>query len=341
MDRVGDFLRERTPRRFIAVTSFLALLVLFRQLLILLVFFVAFVGVLGMASRLLSARLHVRPRLALATVVLLALLVATLGAVFGAEHAVQWITQVRETLPQRIAEIRNLPAYNQARGWLHDTDKLVAHAQDYAAGAVGYLAALGHGLVYLTVGFILSVVFLLEEAELTKFRAEIPATSLRGTLLRWLAHLSEAVVVTLQLQLVVALCNAVLTLPVLFLLGLPHKPLLLFMIFASSLVPVVGNLLSGIVLSVMAFQQQGWLGVGLFLGLTAVLHKIESYYLNPRLTARHVHLPGFVLIISIIAWEHALGFIGLFASFPFLFIAGRIRAEWLAEDRETAPAEPL
>jgi predicted PurR-regulated permease PerM len=72
-------------------------------------------------------------------------------------------------------------------------------------------------------------------------------------------------------------------------------------------------------------------GVVVFVALTFALHKVEAYYLNPRLTARHVKLPGFVLIISLIAWEYLLGFAGLFVSFPFLFLVGKVRAEFAAE----------
>ncbi|MEZ4406968.1 MAG: hypothetical protein R3A52_10880 [Polyangiales bacterium] len=32
---------------------------------------------------------------------------------------------------------------------------------------------------------------------------------------------------------------------------------------------------------------------------TFLLHKIESYYLSPRLTAQHVKLPGFRIITSL------------------------------------------
>jgi predicted PurR-regulated permease PerM len=58
--------------------------------------------------------------------------------------------------------------------------------------------------------------------------------------------------------------------------------------------------------------------------------------LNPRLTSRHVHLPGFVLILSLIAFEHLFGFVGFFLSFPALFVAGRIRAEFLEEEGKLA-----
>jgi predicted PurR-regulated permease PerM len=161
-----------------------------------------------------------------------------------------------------------------------------------------------------------------------------------GTLVRWFEYLAEAVSVTVQLQLIVAACNTLFTLPVLFLLGIPDKPALMVLIFVSGLVPVIGNIVSGAVLSVLAWIAAGPLGVGVFLVLTFVLHKVEAYYLNPRLTARHVKLPGFVLIISLICWEHLLGFAGLFVSFPFLFISGKIRGEMKAEDEtESAGAQ--
>jgi predicted PurR-regulated permease PerM len=77
-------------------------------------------------------------------------------------------------------------------------------------------------------------------------------------------------------------------------------------------------------------------GALLCVALTFVLHKIESYFLNPRLAARHVRLPGFVLIVSLLLWEQLIGFVGLFVSFPFLYLAMRIRAEFAEEDEAAA-----
>jgi predicted PurR-regulated permease PerM len=80
--------------------------------------------------------------------------------------------------------------------------------------------------------------------------------------------------------------------------------------------------------------------VVIFIALTFVLHKIESYYLNPRLTSRHVKLPSFLLILSLIACEHLFGIAGLFLSFPILFVTGRIISEFRAED-EPATMQPV
>jgi predicted PurR-regulated permease PerM len=155
-------------------------------------------------------------------------------------------------------------------------------------------------------------------------------------LLRFLGYAADAVAVTLQFQVVVAACNAVLTLPVLLLVGIPHTSAFLLVVFVSGVIPVVGNFLSGAVLTILAYQAKGWAGVAIFSILTAVLHKLESYYLNPRLAARHVRLPGFVLVVSLVLWETLLGFAGLFVSFPFLYLAQRIRVEFQEEDAARA-----
>ena len=43
-------------------------------------------------------------------------------------------------------------------------------------------------------------------------------------------------------------------------------------------------------------------------GITFILCKVESYCLSPRLTARHVKIPGFLLIVTLLSCEHVFGF---------------------------------
>jgi predicted PurR-regulated permease PerM len=332
MDRVGAFFREKTVQRILAIGVFLALVVLFRSLLPLLVFFVAFERSLGAASLFLAQRTKISRKGALALLLTFGLGGIAILAGFGLGSGAHHLAAMRETFPEKMAQARESGLYHRFREQIGDPDKLVEGAKHYGADALHYASAIGHILVYTTVGLILAVVYLLEEEHLKTLNKSIDPRSIIGTVVRWLGHVCDAVVVTVQLQIVVAACNTVLTLPVLLLLRIEHVPSLMVLIFVSGLVPVVGNFVSGVVLGVLAYHKQGWLGVGLFVALTAILHKIESYYLNPRLTARHVRLPGFVLIVSLIAWEHLLGFVGLFVSFPFLFVASRIRAEFKAED---------
>jgi predicted PurR-regulated permease PerM len=261
------------------------------------------------------------------------------AAAAGVGSALRSVKHMHASLPERIAAARETPLFARLHDQLGDTEKIIDAAKHYASSALLYASEAGHILVYTTIGCILAVVFLLEHEHLQEFKAKMNPASLFGTVVRWTGHVCDAVVVTVQLQLIVAACNTLLTLPVLLLLGIPHIPSLMVLIFVSGLVPVIGNIVAGVVLSLLAYQAKGWLGVGLLVALTAILHKIESYYLNPHLTAKHVKLPGFVLIVSLIAWEHLLGFVGLFVSFPLLFVAARIRAEF-REEEEAAAAMP-
>ena len=336
-DRVSEFFSEKTPRRALALLIFLLLILLFRKLFVLLAFFVAFERMLFWSAGLMARRFKMGRAAALGIVLALTSIVLGLTAWLSAGRVTQLVLETRKTLPERIAAIRDNPLFLELQPHLPDTEELVQSAQHYAANVAASAAELGHLLIYAIIGLVLAIVFFLDEEKLRTFRQSLAPDGLFGTLTRWGEHVAEAVSLTVQLQFIVAACNALLTLPVLWIIGVPHVPMLMLLIFVSGLIPVVGNLISGAVLSIVAYQTKGFFGVGLFIGLTFVLHKIESYFLNPRLAARHVALPGFVLILSLIAWEHLLGFVGLFVSFPFLFVAGKLITEFKTQD--APPAE--
>jgi predicted PurR-regulated permease PerM len=337
-DRIAEFFRERTPRRALALALFLGLMVLFRKLFVLLAFFVIFERALFFSAGWLSRRFRWGRGAALGAVLGVTAAVLAVGVWIGVGHVARLIVETRDTLPARIATVREQPWFIELESYLPDSEKLAESAEHYAGDVARSAAAFGHVFIYAIIGLVLAIVYFLEEEKLRAFRGTIAEDTLFGTLARWFSHVADAVSLTIQLQLIVAACNTVLTLPVLLLIGVPHVPALMLLIFVSSLIPVLGNLISGAVLVLLAYQVKGWLGVGLFVVLTFILHKVESYYLNPRLTARHVALPGFVLILSLIAWEHLLGFVGLFASFPFLYVAEKLLQEFARED---APPEPV
>ena len=335
MDRVASFLTEKTPRRAIAVAAFLVVLYLFADLAVLLVFFVTFERALGFLSRTLATRAKLTQKKALLAIV--ALFVALLGILgwLGVGSTIRAVHREHSTFPNRLAELRENPLVIRAHEQFGGTERIVKAIEGYSERAMGAAEAVGHIFVYVLIGFILALVYSLEREEIREWWEHIDHRSLSGTIGRWMGHVADSAIVTVQLQLVVAAFNTITTLPVLLILGVPHVGPLMVLVFVSALVPVVGNLVSGTVLALLAYQQKGWLGVGIFAALTFILHKIESYYLSPRLTARHVKMPGFVLIVSLLLCEHKFGFKGLFLSFPILFVASRIRGEWLEEDALT------
>jgi putative heme transporter len=340
MDRVASFFSEKTPRRVVAIGIFVSLLYLFRHLAVLLVFFVAFERALGWASRTLAARTGWPKKYAVLGIVFAIASGLGLLAWFGIARTIRSFARVQATMPAWIAELRDNPLIARLEDQFGGTEAIVEAARHYAGDALGAASAVGHFVVHVVIGFILALVYVLEEDELATFWARVDPRSLQGTLGRWLGHVADATIVTVQLQLIVAAFNTLTTLPVLLVLGVPHVGPLMLLVFVSALVPVIGNVVAGVTLSLLAYQAKGWLGVGLFVGLTFVLHKVESYYLSPRLTSRHVKIPGFLLIVSLLACEQLFGFVGLFLSFPILFVAGRIRGE-MAEEDAVAAGAPL
>lgn len=344
MDRVAEIFAQKTFRRAFALVAFASILYVFRHLAILLVFFVTFERALSFLSAQLSERSKKLTKKQALLVVLLvfALVLGGLGYL-GVGKTLKTYAAMQESFPEKLAALRENPLVDKIEDQLGGTEKIVESAKHYAGSALGMAAAIGHFLVQLVMGFVLAVVYVLEQEELNAFWSRtVDPRSLKGTLARWFGHVADATVVTVQLQLIVAGCNTLMTLPVLLIIGVPNVGALMILIFVSALVPVIGNVVSGTILCLLAYQQKQWLGVGVFLGLTFVLHKIESYYLSPRLTSRHVKIPGFLLIVSLIACEHLFGFKGFFLSFPILFVAGRIRGEMLEEDYGSAssPIDP-
>jgi predicted PurR-regulated permease PerM len=336
MDVIGGLIPKRTVHRLFAIALFATLLIVFHKLLILLVFFVAFERLIGVPARLIAARtrLPYKGAVVAMTAVLLGVFGGSLA--FGIVKAVHSYKVLRVIIPERIASLKSTEAFRAIEAHFDDAGGLIEKAQHYATGAVTYVAAVGHILLLATIGFVLAFVYLLERDEIEGFAKKIEPRSLTGRLVRWYGFVVEAIAVTLQFQVVVALFNAITTYPVLLILHIPNATALLLGIFFSGLIPVVGNFAVGAILTIMAWQAKGWLGVILFTGLTFLLHKVESYYLSPKLAQKHVRIPSFLMLVSLIVWEQVLGVAGLLVSFPCLFVVAKIR-----EDLKNPPPDPF
>ena len=111
-DRLGAFLKEKTPRRLIAFGVFIGLIYLFRELFPLLVFFVAFERSLSAGSAFLMKKAKVSQRFALFT---LGTSTAT-GVVVLVVSGARWLAHnaqfYRDQMPAPIAAW-NKPAYRK------------------------------------------------------------------------------------------------------------------------------------------------------------------------------------------------------------------------------------
>lgn len=324
MDPVGAFLDTPTIRRMLRVGVFLALVALFWELLPVLAAFAVSRAVLAAGVDAVRARTRLGD--AGAMLLVLAGLLAGAGLLgllgWGALHGA--VVDAAATLPGLIDTLRHQPLVEQGLALVGaEGEGLLSVAE----GAVDVLGEAGLLALHVSVGALLGLMFVLEREELGHAVDALPADGLPATLLRWTGHAGTGLALTVQLQVVVAVCNTLLTLPLLLGMGLPYATAALAVLFVLALIPVVGNLVSGAMLAALAWPTWGWVGLAVFGTLTFVLGKIEGFYLNPRLAARHVRLPAAALAAVLVLFEHLFGFAGLFLSFPAVYTALRIRDE--------------
>lgn len=129
-----------------------------------------------------------------------------------------------------------------------------------------------------------------------------------------------------QVQIIIAGANAILSFIGLWIIGLPQILGLTIMIFFLGLIPVAGVIISIIPLSIIAFQVGGIIKVFHVLLVIAVVHGAENYFLNPKLYSLKMKLPIFFTFAILIISEHIMGVWGLLLGIPlFMFVLDMIK----------------
>ena len=109
-DRIADFLAEKTARRGLALLLFLAVIVAFRSLAVVLVFFVAFERALFFSAGFLSRRFGWKRLNAFLLVLGVLVLGLALTGVLSASSVKRLALELRDQLPQRVAALREWAA---------------------------------------------------------------------------------------------------------------------------------------------------------------------------------------------------------------------------------------
>lgn len=324
-------------RRVLAIGLFLALLYMFRSLAPVFICFIIFERTLGFIAEFID-RVTPLERKGATIVTLLGFFVLVgLGGYLGVAQLIPVLKTAREDSASYADYLANNPTFDTIKSYIGDGgEDFTATIKEHALEALHYVTETAHVAIYLAIGVLLAVMYLLEKPELDEWFEHLEPSSIAGTMCRWFGYVGDAIAVTVRLQAIVALFDAIVTLPLLIVLGLPHPLTLFSLLLILGLLPVVGGVISGLILCVVAYTAKGPWAVGIFLGVTFFLAKIESYVLTPRLASQHVALPSLMLVVSLLLFEEAFGFVGLFLSFPALYIASRIKNEWRSEPEKNA-----
>lgn len=209
-------------------------------------------------------------------------------------HLPVWTYQY---LPDNIEEMRET-----LTGWLH------AH--------MGTLQLAGReaarGLAHILIGMILGAIIAVDASDRT-FRR--PLSDALTTRVNRLAESFRRIVFA---QVKISLINTSLT--ALFLMGLlplfdvylPLAKTLIIITFIVGLLPVVGNLISNLLIAVSALSISLPVTIAA-LGYLIIIHKIE-YLLNARIVGGEVEAKTWELLIAMLVMESAFGIAGIIAA---------------------------
>ncbi len=193
----------------------------------------------------------------------------------------------------------------------------------------GILARLGSLLDVAKVAFLIASTLLfsllfsfLIVLDLPRLREEVEA--IRASRIGWLYEEVRGTVVefgailgrTIESQAVIAMANTILTYLGLTILGIPSKFLLSTIVFLCSFIPVLGVFISTTPIGLVALTTGGFVLVLECVAMVTLVHMVEAYVLNPRITGSFVRLnPVFVLAVLFIG-EHLFGIWGLILGVP-------------------------
>jgi predicted PurR-regulated permease PerM len=211
------------------------------------------------------------------------------------------------------------------------------------SGAASVLATGGGLLAGMLLIFVTTVFFMFDRSRMVDGTlAAFPDTSLQ-TMRRMFQASWQALVSYAQVTLLEATFDSVLIGGAAAMAGVPVAFALGSIVFLSVFVPTVGAIVSGALVTLVAYVTQGpW--VGLFVGATViVVQQVDANILYPLLTSRRLSIHPLASILLVIIGGIVGGIFGAFVAVPVAgMIVAAIRELRLvrAEDELTAPLAP-
>jgi predicted PurR-regulated permease PerM len=115
--------------------------------------------------------------------------------------------------------------------------------------------------------------------------------------------------VVMGAQILIALINSVATGIFLFVAGFPHAAVLTMFTFLCGLLPIVGNLISNVVITCVGLIISPNMAL-LALGYLVVIHKSE-YFLNSQIIGSRIKNPMWLTLIGLLIGERLMGISGM------------------------------
>lgn len=333
-------------KKIFSILFVLILLYLFRGMLnlILLIFIITFI--LGQLQRFIYDRLnaHFKVNRKLITIVMYLVILGfvTISGIMYIPKVTQQLIDIIKSLSTfDVNQFFKQANINQNILNLISENQLEQYVKSAETHIVSLAATVGTFTFNLAISFLISFLFLLEKDEFMAFLRHIEDskvsflyTNIKAYGKKFLNSFGKVI----ELQIVIAFINSVLSVIALSIMSFPQALGLGFMIFILGLIPVAGVIISLIPLCIIAFNIGGLIKIIEVIIMILVLHSLETYILNPKLMSSKTKLPVFLVFIILLFSEHYLGVWGLLFGIPlFMFFLDVLEINV----RETSAKEPI
>ena len=185
-------------------------------------------------------------------------------------------------------------------------------------------------LFQILIALVLSYVYLIDRAKIGAYFNGIQEGNfafIYDQFSNFAGKISKGFGLIFKAQSIIAFVNAILTMMGLLTIGyiiagetFPFIITIGIVVFVLGFIPVFGFLISSVPIALIGFNFGGGEMLAMIGVMIAVVHAVETYYLNPKVVSSYMEFPVFITFIILLVSEHFMGFIGLLIGVPLFYI---------------------
>ncbi|GAA2563588.1 putative PurR-regulated permease PerM [Neomicrococcus aestuarii] len=255
------------------------------------------------------------------------LLVVVVGGIMGTliPTIIQQTTQFVENAPTIVADFLKSDFFLTIDEQFHVstriTDEVNKFFADSAAvgglfgGVIGVGGMVFNGFFGVLTVLVLAIYFLSSLPAIKAWAYRLAPRSRRPRVQMLSEQITNSVGNYVMGQAIVATINAVYAFIVMSIVGVPYALLLAFVVIILAFIPLVGAVIAGIIVSLIALTVSWQTAVIYAICYFAYL-QFEAYFISPRIMQRAVAVPGAVAVIAVIAGGALMGIAGALMAIP-------------------------
>ncbi|HEY8295067.1 MAG TPA: AI-2E family transporter [Micrococcaceae bacterium] len=260
-------------------------------------------------------------------VIALVVLVGLVTAFFATliPTIVDQTTQLVAKAPGWITDFLNSDFFRSIDNQYHVRDTITEQVTKFAAntqavggifgGVLGVGTTIANGLFGALIVLVLSLYFLASLPAMKRWAYRLAPRSRRARVEVLSDEITRSVGNYVIGQACVAVLNATYAFIVMSIVHVPFSVLLAFMVALLAFIPLVGGLIAGVTVTLVALTA-GWQTAVLYAILYFAYLQFEAYFVSPRIMQRAVAVPGSLAVISVIAGGSLLGVLGALIAIP-------------------------